>query len=248
MNRMGSRMKRVVGLAWVAVLATGTPVVAAKRPDLEKWIQEAEVALAKVDSYTALFHKQERVNDKLLPQENVLLKFKRPFKVYMKWLKGPLAGQETLYVEGWNDNKLKGHGTGLKGLINVDLDPQGAMAMKGNRHPITESGIESLVKKIGADLRKGLAAGDFTAKDHGEETVYGRKTAKIEGIFPKDAAKGYYCHRCTVNLDVEQKVPIRVEIFDDRDQLVESYGFESLNLDAGLSDKDFLPSNREYHF
>jgi outer membrane lipoprotein-sorting protein len=241
-------MGKVVALAIFSMLGSGPSASAADPPDIAKLLQQAEETLAKVESYTTVFHKQERVNDKLLPQENIQLKFKRPFKVYMKWLKGTSAGQETLYVQGWNDNKLKGHGAGLLGLVTVDLDPTGSLAMKGNRHPITESGLESLVKKIGANLRTGVAAGDFTAKDLGEETVYGRKTTKVEGAFPKDPAKSYYCYRCVVNLDLEKKVPIRVEIFDFKDQLVEAYGFEDLRLDAGLTDKDFSPSNKDYHF
>ena len=59
---------------------------------------------------------------------------------------------------------------------------------------------------------------------------------------PKDAAKGYYCYRCIVNLDLETKMPIKTRIFDWDNRLVECYGYER------LSDKDFDPKNPEYHF
>jgi len=215
--------------------------------DLEKRFQETEAALARVNNYTAVFHRIERVDGKLVPETTTFLKFKRPFMVYMRWI-DPLPGQESLYVQGANNNKVRAHGSGFAGLLTVNLDPTGALAMKNSRHPVTEAGLENLTKKIGANLQKGLRAGELISKDHGEQTVYGRKTRELEGVLPKDPAKGYYCYRCIVNLDVETKMPIQTRIFDWEDQLVECYGYEHLKLNPGLSDKDFDSNNPEYHF
>lgn len=217
------------------------------RIELEKRLQETEEALAKVDDYAAIFHRIERVDGKLLPEEITFLKFKRPFKVYIRWI-NPLEGQESLYVQGANNNKIRAHGTGLAKFLTVNLDPTGRLAMENSRHPITEVGLEKLVKRIGSDLRRGMRTGDLAAKDHGERMVYGRKTREIEGVLPKDASKGYYCYRCVVNLDAETKMPIRTQIFDWDGQLVELYGYEKLRLNPGLADKDFDPKNPEYHF
>lgn len=234
-------------LALLSVLFAQNNARAQDRTDLEKRFQETEEALAKIDNYTAIFHRIERVNGKLVPEEITFLKFKRPFKVYMRWI-NPYDGQESLYVEGANNNKIRAHGTGLTKLITVNLNPTGSMAMENSRHPITDAGLENLVKLIGSNLRRGLRAGELTSKDHGEQTVYGRKTLEFEGILPKDPSKGYYCYRCIVNLDVETKMPIKTRIFDWEDQLVECYGYEHLILNPGLSDKDFDPKNPEYHF
>ena len=230
----------------LAVLFAQSGAYAQDATDLEKRLQETEEALAKVDNYTAVFHRTERVNGKLVPEETTFLKFKRPFKVYMKWI-NPCPGQESLYVQGANHNKIRAHGAGFAKFVTVNLNPSGGLAMENSRHPITEAGLENLVKKLGSDLRKGLRAGELIANDHGEQTVYGRKTREFEGILPKDPAKGY-CYRCIVNLDVETKMPIKTRIFDWDDQLVESYGYESLSLNPGLKDKDFDPTNPEYHF
>jgi outer membrane lipoprotein-sorting protein len=234
-------------LALLSVLFAQNNARAQDGTDLEKRLQEAEDSLAKLDNYTAIFHRIERVNGKLIPEEITFLKFKRPFKVYMRWI-NPLKGQESLYVEGANNNEVRAHGAGLTKLITVNLNPTGAMAMENSRHPITEAGLENLVKKIGSNLQRGLRSGKLISKDHGEQTVYGRKTREIEGILPKDPAKGYYCYRCIVNLDVETQMPIKTRIFDWEDQLVECYGYEHLSLNPGLSDKDFDPKNPDYHF
>jgi len=220
--------------------------LAEDRADLESRLRVAEQSMAGVDNYTAIFHRIERVNGKLVPEETTLLKFKRPFKVYMRWI-SPLKGQESLYVEGANNNKIRARGGGVAKIMAINLDPNGSLAMENSRHPITEAGLENLIKKIGMNVRKGLAAGELTSRDHGEQTVYGRKVREIEGILPKDPAKGYYCYRCIVDLDAKTGIPVKTQIFDWDDQLVESYGYENLNLNAGLTDHDFDPKNPEYH-
>jgi outer membrane lipoprotein-sorting protein len=229
------------------LFAQGPDTRAQEGANLEEWLQKSEQALATVDNYTALFHRIEFVDGKLIPEEVMALKFKRPFKIYLRWLR-PSTGQESLYVEGANNNKIKAHTTGMAGLINVNLDPRGTHAMRNSRHPITEAGLHNLFEKIAANARRGLRAGELTARDHGEETVYGRKTRVLEGILPKDSSKGYYCYRCILNLDLETKMPLKTQIFDWQDRLVECYGYETLQLNPGLSDTDFSPKNPQYHF
>ena len=52
-----------------------------------------------------------------------------------------------IWIEGRNDGKLVAHDIGIKGMIRVSLDPNGAIAMRGQRYPITEIGLENLVQK-----------------------------------------------------------------------------------------------------
>ncbi len=218
------------------------------RTNLEKWLKHAEATLARTDSYTAIFHKQERIQEKLADEETIFLKFKKPFKVYMKWVKEPYRGRESLYVEGYNYNRIKVRESGVAGIVTVDIDPKGSLVMKGNRHPVTESGIENLVKLIRRNFEKGVSAREIDLREQGEERVYGRTTKRVEVIFPKSKAKSYYCHRALINLDVETKLPIRVRIYDWDDALLESYGYEAVKLNAGLTESDFDPKNSEYRF
>ena len=158
-------------LGLFSVLFGSNNACAQDRPDLDKYLQETEAALAKVDNYTAVFHRIERVNGKLIPEETTFLKFKRPFKVYLRWIK-PFAGQESLYVQGTNHNKIRARGTGFASLVAVNLNPTNGLAMKDSRHPITDAGLENLINKIGSNLRRGLRAGELTSIDRGEQTVY----------------------------------------------------------------------------
>jgi hypothetical protein len=202
-------------------------------------LREAEIVLARVESYTAVFHKQERVDSVLLPEETIAFRFKRPRMVHMRWIKKPFAGREVLYVEGWNGNRLRVHEGGLLGLIPVSLDPRGSLAMKGNRHAVTEAGIESLVARIAENVRRGLVAREIETRDAGDAVVYGRATRRLEGVFPKSGQGKYYCRRAVLSFDLERRVPILAEIYDWDETLIERYGYEDLKLDVGLSDADF---------
>jgi hypothetical protein len=215
--------------------------------DLQEWLHETEQALTNVSNYTTVFHRIEFVDGKLIPEEVTILKFKRPFKLYMKWLT-PSKGQESLYVQGANNNKIRAHGSGVIGLVTVNLEPASSLAMENSRHPVTEAGLHNLVRTIVSNVQRAIQSGELLSKDHGERTVYGRRTRELEGILSKDKSKGYYCFRCIVNVDLETRMPVKTQIFDWNDRLVECYGFEKLKLNPGLTDKDFDPKNPEYQF
>ena len=60
--------------------------------------------------------------------------------------------------------------------------------------------------------------------------------------------------RITINVprgtffDLESKLPLRIEIYDTGDRLMEQYGYEDLQVNVGLSDLDFDPANPDYKF
>ena len=230
----------IVLLSLFLIMALSTKAKAEEQIDPERWIREAETAHGQVGDYRAIFHKQERVEGKLTEEETVLFKFERPFKVYMKWVKSPYKGRELLYVEGWNNNRMMVRDSGITGMITVNLDPKGSLAMKGNRRPITDSGLDH--------LRRGIKDKELEFKKVGEEAVYRRRTQRVEILSPRNEAKDYYCYRATLNLDLEKKVPIKVQIYNWENNLVEDYAYEDLRFNVGLSDADFSPKNPEYRF
>src|ERR1700690_264517 len=241
--------RKLIGgiIFWLFVFEFCASLVGAyDKVDIENWLNEAESTLTRTDSYTAIFHKQERIKQRLTSEETIFLKFKKSFKVYMKWIKEPYKGRESLYVEGYNDNLIKVRECGIAGMITLNIDPKGTTIMKGSRHPITDSGLETLVKIIKANLKKSANPKEVNIKEHGEEKVFGRTTRKVEIIFPKDKTKNYYCYRVLMNLDVETKVPISVHIYNWDDSLIKSYGYEAIKLHAGLTEADFDPNNSEY--
>jgi hypothetical protein len=101
---------------------------------------------------------------------------------------------------------------------------------------------------FGDNIREGLRSREFECRRGKEGTVYGRRIQSLELIFPRDHRNGYYCYRCIISLDIEKRVPIRVQVFDWEDRLIEDYGYEDLTFNAGLTDADFDPRNPKYKF
>jgi len=129
-------------------------------------------------------------------------------------------------------------------MITLNLNPLGPLAMQGSRHPITEAGLEYLIKLLGENFRRGWGSGELEYRMVREELLYGRKTILIEARFSKEPRNHYYCYRSLLNFDMETKIPIRVQVFDWENQLIGDYGYENLRINAGLTDADFEPQNR----
>jgi len=179
----------------------------------------------RIRDYTAVFHKQEIVKDKLLPQENIFLKFRKPFSVYMRWLEGPYEGQEVLYVRDKYKGKLIGHKGGFFGFVTLSLDPRGRRAMKGNRYPITEAGLAKVITRVLKDVKKGEA----------------------EGVLQL-SHRGFSALKINLWIDLENGLPIKAEFFDWGLKKVGSYGYKDLMLNVGLTETDFDRNNRTYRF
>jgi hypothetical protein len=242
------RVTRFTLVLWFLSFFVCTLCRGQERISPEDWLRQAEVLLHKTESYTAVFHKQERVKGWLKTKETVYLKFKKPFNVYMKWIEDPGKGREILYVDGWNNNRILLRDPGFLGVVIMNLRPQGPIAMNGSRHPVTDVGLEHMVKMFGDNLRRGLRSGELEYRRGKEGTVYGRRIQPVELIFPRDPRNGYYCYRCIISLDIEKRLPIRVQVFDWEDRLIEDYGYEDLMLNARLTDADFDPRNPQYRF
>jgi Protein of unknown function (DUF1571) len=231
------------------VLATmAARAVAADTPDPQQWLTEAEAAYDRVTSYTAVFHKQQRVAGKLLPEETIFLKYRKPSSLYMKWIKAPYKGSELLYATGWNENRVRAHRGGLLRFVTRNVDPGHSALMADNLRPVTSTGVGYLLETVATNMRKAIKVGELSFSQRGAEAVYGRPTQVFEVVFPKEKVKDYDGFRFVINQDVESKILLRIRIYGHDGQLVEHYGYENLDLGAALSDADFDPKNPDYHF
>ena len=239
---------RIIGSALFLLAVMAGHVGAANKPDPEEWLREAEAAYDRVPSYTAVMHKQQRVGGELLPEETILLKYKKPLSLYMKWVTAPYKGSELLYVVGWNENRIRAHRGGILRFITHNLDPKDPRLMVDNLRPVTSTGIGYLLAGVATNIRKAMKIGEVTFSERELETVYDRNTRILEVVFPKEKAKDYEGRRYVINQDVASKILVRIRIYDRDDQLVENYGYEKLDLDARLTNADFDPKNPDYHF
>lgn len=217
-------------------------------PDLLQTLAAALRNYEGVQDYTVEFHKQQRVGGVLYPEEQMLLKFKKPFMVYMKWTGTIDRGREALYVTGQHGGRVLVH---LGGVVNYFapsflLHPTGVLAMRKNLRPITRSGLESTIMLLKEMCEKAKERGDLEVRYRGAGECAGRPTHRFERILP--AGKGYPAHRTLLELDRESGFPLSVESYGWDGELHEKYLYKDLRTNVGLTEKDFDRGNTQYGF
>lgn len=239
---------------------------------LDPALQLAHETLAFIRSdvvdFTATIVKRERVKGTLGQFEYMAAKIRnhkeqdgvltQPLSVYLNFLKPDnIKGREVIWVEGQNNGKMRAHEGGLLGrtLPSVWLDPHGALAMRGQLHPIDEIGIENLVVKL---IEKGERD-----RQYGEcqvEFIKGTSINKVPCTLLKvghpiqrDHFEFYEAH---IFIDDKTKVPLRYAAYhwptnpnDPKTmQVIEEYTYLDMKLNVGLTDADFDPENPNYGF
>lgn len=254
---MGKRRARVLSgacaLCAVPILLWhGGVALGAVRSDpavLLQLLAAGEAAYAEVRDYTATVRTVERIDGQLEPEQAMLLKFQRPFKVYMRWVEGRAVGREGLYVAGENDGKfLVADPSGLAKFFTARLDPQDPRIRAKTRHTVTDLGIGRLLEIVGESLRPSARSGALRVVDHGVGQVAGRPARQIEGILPGNLRATHYGQRVHLSFDEATRLPLRVMVYDWESQLLEDYTYTKLVTNPGLTAADFDPRNPAYNF
>jgi len=245
--------------------------VVANHP-LQPLIQTAQAGLATIhediSDYKATLAKREQVNGEIREYEYIFTKVRHqkrdangnvtvPFSVYMRFLAPKsLEGREVIWVEGRNNGKMVAHEGGVIGLISVWIKPTSAIAMRGNRYPISDVGIENLlgqlIKRAQMDIPISRTE-DFQIQTFPHAKVDGRDCTCIRIIHPQRKPHFDY-YEARVFYDNELNVPIRYVAWDwpaqpgGRPVLLEEYTYKNLQLNSGLTDADFNHQNEKYNF
>jgi len=221
-----------------------------------------------IDDYSCTIVKRERIKGALGDHEYMQAKvrnrkldengkIKIPLSVYLKFVKPKnIEGREVVWVEGQNDGKLKAHEGGLLGrtLPSVWLHPEGALAMRGQLHPIYDIGIENLVVKL---IERGTKERKF-----GECEVEFKPGGKINGrgctvlIVQHPVQRPHFeFHKAEIFIDDEYKIPVRYAAYFWPDSpaaanlpVIEEYTYLNVKLNVDLKDADFSPNNPNYNF
>ncbi|MEX0678930.1 MAG: DUF1571 domain-containing protein [Pirellulales bacterium] len=242
-----------------------TPAQTQVAPDpnehpLEPALRMAHSAIDNIDAnikdYSAVMVKRERIGAKLNEQEFMYLKIRHePFSVYMYFLGPPrLRGQEAIYVEGKNNGNLLGHGVGIRKIAGtVPLLPTGAMAMAGQRYPITEIGFLNLTKRLVQVADQDKNFGECEVKFYRGAKINKRSATCIQVEHPV-ARANFRFHKARVYVDDEFNIPVRYEAYEwpevpgGAPPLIEEYTYTDIKLNNGFTDADFDENNSQYHF
>ena len=127
-----------------------------------------------------------------------------------------VKGQECLYVEGANNNEMFAHappGT-LRGRIGtVKISPTSAIAMKGQRYPITELGIANLTKRLIEVGEHDKQYGECDVKFFQGAKVMDRVCTIIQVTHPVPR-RNFIFHMARIYVNDQLNLPIRYEAYD----------------------------------
>ena len=227
---------------------------------------DAKSKLQTIPDYNVTFTRQERVGGKLLMRESTDLKVRHvPFSVYMKWNEGSDIGRELLYVEGLNGNRMLVKKGGQVGdmLPTFKLPPDGDIAMKESRYPVTTSGLLKLVEKILEYSQRDLKLDEgVVCQFLPDQKIEGRMCYVIRTDY--DCAEVDQDYRTSlIFVDKLTALPMCVKNYgwsdrcgapesaNDRltdETLIEFYAFTGIRYQSRLPDIEFDQANTRYKF
>jgi hypothetical protein len=222
-----------------------------------RWAYSGVGNVEKIQDYSATVAKRERINGKVGDYEYMFVKLRQsPFSVYMCFL-GPadLKGQEVIFIEGQNEGNMLAHGVGLKNSVfgTVKIKPDGPIAMRGQRYPLTELGILNLTRRLVEVGEQDVKYGECNVKFYEGAKINNRVCTCIEVVHPVPRRNFLY-HLARIFVDKELNLPIRYESYDwpkeagGAPELLEEYTYLNLKLNNGFTDADFDVKNPNYKF
>ena len=200
-----------------------------------------------------MLYKQERIEGVLHDQEVAFVKVRhQPFSVYMFFL-SPHKGRECLYnsaVDG-GKGKLVAMDCGWKRKFGaLEINPEGPLAMKGQKYPIMKLGIRTLTSELVDVATNDVQYGECEVRTLASK-INGRPVTMIEVVHPT-RRQNFRFHKAEVFIDNELQVPIRYAAYlwpekpGDSPPLEEAYTYLNLKVNNGFGAQDFDRNNPQY--
>jgi hypothetical protein len=222
-----------------------------------RWAYDGVGNIEKISDYSATLVKRERIDGKLGDYQQMYVKVRhKPFSVYMFFVSPTdIKGQEVIFVEGQNDGKMWAHTTGVRDKLigKVLIPPDGPIAMKGQRYPLTELGVLNLTKRLVQVAEQDIKYGECEVKFFKNAKINDRVCTCIQVKHPVPR-RNFLFYEARIFVDDELNIPIRYEAYDwpkekgVAAELMEEYTYTNLKLNNGYTDSDFDVKNPNYKF
>ena len=233
---------------------------------LKPWIEYAsarhEYVLNNIRDHTCVLIKRERIHGVLSDYEHLYARSRYqqvrnqrvvvPQSIFLQYL-GPsrIRGRKVLYVAGSNDNKMLVRNGGRRfRFVTVKIDPHSDAARKQSHYPITELGIDNVIKRLIEKAQHDMAAdsdGRNTQVEYFQEAKINRRACIRLRVTHPQPQQGLNYHRAEIYIDDQLQVPIHIEAYDWPQEegqpppLIEQYTNSDLKFNVGLKQADFLP-------
>lgn len=201
-----------------------------------------------VQDYSCTLIKRERINGDLGASQYAFVKVRhQPFSVYMYFLApDEVKTNEAMYITGNNNGKARCRTSqGIRKRFGwVSLDPNAVMMMKGQRYPITMTGIRFLTDRMIEMGTRETQFGECEVKFFKGAKINGRQCMCIQVMHPTPR-KQFSFHLARIFIDEELTLPVRYAAYTwpkeegGKPVLEEEYTYVNLKLNNGFTDADF---------
>jgi hypothetical protein len=199
--------------------------------------------------YSCTFIKQERIDGELGEAQHIFMKVRHePFSVYMSFLK-PFTGREVLWVDGQNNNEMVVREAGFKRMLGkMNLDPNGAVAMRGQKYPITRVGIRNLTAELLRQFESDARYQECEVAHKADMKIGGRATTMVQVTHPIPR-QNFRAHVARLFFDNELRILIHYDAFGWPAQqgaqppLEERFTYTNLKINNGYTARDFDANN-----
>lgn len=249
------------------VETVGVKTVETTLPEVITMAQNAlEHLTANVDDYTATLIKEEKDRNGVLQPANTIEmkvatrhvggKAGSPLKVYLKFIApNAVKGREVIWVENANDNKLFVREAGMLGaMMTASLAPDGMLAMRGQRYPIWQIGLTNLIGQLIDRGGEDIGDPSVSVTMESSHPYDGMKLTRIVIRRSKPSGKDNDFSSAEVIVDQKRQLVLKFRSYDwpdspeDAPEVIESYSYQNVKLNVGLTDVDFDTKNPEYTF
>lgn len=234
---------RVWGAALCLLLAVLPAWSGAAEPggEIGEILAKANATYSGLQDYTCQFSRKELFEGKLKEEKGITLKYKKPYRYYMKWSKDSI---EVIYAQGHYDNMMVIHGGSIFSFMRVAVPP--AWALKHGRHTLMEADMGYIMNVIEKNYQQVLRDKDGVISYEGPQEVNGQPSLHFKGVFPPD--RGYYGHVVHAYMHSEHGLPIKLVVHGWKNELLEQYEYTDLKFNVGLTEADFDINNPSYLF
>lgn len=218
-----------------------------------------------VQDYTCDFYKRERVQGELLGRQHLQAKVRHeqrndsevvvPRSIYLRYVSPQsLQGREVLYVQNERGGDLiaRRGGTRLPNTT-LQLEPDGALAMEGQRYPITEFGMKNLVRRLIQVIESDTRRENCDVRMFKDAKLNDRPCTHIQ-VTHRTRNPRWAFYQARIFVDDQLQLPVYFASYDWPAQpggepvLLEEYIFTNIKTNLGLTDRDFDRDNPEYGF
>jgi len=197
-----------------------------------------------IRDYSAILHKQERINGKLIKPQQIAFWFReRPYSILMKWQKNAVSIDKLLYVEGQENGNMFVHPTAPWSWIkSVKRKPKCKEALQGSLKTADEFGFYKNMEYLHQVFSIAQRRNALNVKYIGEKNIHDRSTVAVE-IRLTDPGCKY--KKILMHIDKQLALPVSLTFYNKQDQLLSSYSFEKLTINPGLSEEVFCKNKNK---